>query len=202
MNKNEFLVELRKKLATLPQSEIDKSISYYEEIISDRIEDGMTEEEAISGLSDIDKIVSDIMHDTPLSTLMKARLNSSKEKATNKALWITLVIIGSPIWFPILLAFGIVILSIYIVAWSIILTIYAVELSFALGCLSGIIGGIATSIAGNPTAGIFMIGSGLIIGGISILLFKPIILLTKEFALFTAFVAKKTKSVFIKKEVH
>lgn len=201
MNKIEFINELKIRLSTLPQSEIDKSVSYYDEIISDRIEDGMTEEEAIMGLSDIDKIVSDIMHDMTLPTLMKARLNDSKEKASNKTLWIILVIIGSPIWFPILLAFGIVLLSIYIVAWSIILTIYIVEVAFAFSCIFGIIGGIVTVFTGNVQAGIYIFGTSLVLGGLSILLFKPIILLTKEFARFTAFIAKKTKTLFIKKEV-
>ena len=47
MNKEVFLSELRKKLSGLPQSDIDERISFYAEMIDDRIEDGMTEEAAI-----------------------------------------------------------------------------------------------------------------------------------------------------------
>jgi len=200
MNKNEFLNELSKKLSALPQVEIEKSVAYYDEIISDRMEDGMSEEEAIGALSDVDKIVNDIMHDMSLPTLMKARLNKSKDKASNKALWLTLVIIGSPIWFPILISLGVIILSIYIVAWSIILTIYAVELSFGLTFVAGIFAGLVLCFTSHPGAGLAMFGSAFILGGLAILMFKPIIILTKEFAKFTAYIARKTKSLFIKKE--
>lgn len=200
MNKTDFLNELSKKLSALPQAEKEKSLAYYDEIISDRMEDGMSEEQAISALSDIDKIVNDIMHDMSLSTLMKARLNKSKDKASNKSLWLILVIVGSPIWFPLLIAFGAIILSIYIVVWSIILTIYAVELSFVVSFAAGIIAALVLCFTSNPGAGMVMFGCAFILGGLAVLIFKPSIILTKEFVKFTAYIARKTKSLFIKKE--
>lgn len=50
MNKNDFNAELRKELNGLPDSDIQRSIDFYTEMIEDKIEDGMTEENAVSEL--------------------------------------------------------------------------------------------------------------------------------------------------------
>ena len=46
MKKNELLMELRRLTSHLPQEEADRFTQYYSEIISDAMEDGMSEEEA------------------------------------------------------------------------------------------------------------------------------------------------------------
>ena len=150
----------------------------------------------------MDKIVKDIMQEVSLSSLMRSRISSSKEKAKNKGLWIALVIIGSPIWFPLMISFFLVLLSIYIVAWSIILTIYVIEISFSVSFFAGIITGIVLCVNSNPELGLVTFGLSFILAGITTLLFKPIILLTKQFALFTVFITKKFKSILIKKEAN
>ena len=45
MNKQEFLTRLRLGLAGLPQEEIAERVSFYHEMIDDRVEDGLTEED-------------------------------------------------------------------------------------------------------------------------------------------------------------
>ena len=47
MNKKEFLDELRVGLAGLPESDLEERLNFYEEMIDDRIDEGLTEEEAI-----------------------------------------------------------------------------------------------------------------------------------------------------------
>jgi len=59
MNKNEFLATLRERLNGLPEEDIIKSIDFYGEMLDDRIEDGMSEEEAVSDLGNIDEIKFD-----------------------------------------------------------------------------------------------------------------------------------------------
>ena len=46
MNKQEFLKNLRVSLSNLPQEEIEERIIFYSEMIDDRIEEGLSEEEA------------------------------------------------------------------------------------------------------------------------------------------------------------
>ena len=48
MKKQEFLNELRKQLAGLPKDDLDNRINFYEEMINDRMDEGLSEEEDIS----------------------------------------------------------------------------------------------------------------------------------------------------------
>ena len=48
MTKNEFLSALERQLASLPESDRKRSILYFDEIIADRMEEGLSEEEVIA----------------------------------------------------------------------------------------------------------------------------------------------------------
>ena len=50
MNKTDFCAELRERLYGLPEETIASTVSYYGEMIDERIEDGMTEEEAVAAI--------------------------------------------------------------------------------------------------------------------------------------------------------
>ena len=63
MSKKEFLKKLGKELDTLPSSERDKTLAYYDELIEDRKEAGATEEAAVDAMGEIRYIASDIIAD-------------------------------------------------------------------------------------------------------------------------------------------
>ena len=63
MNKKEFIDELCKKLRLAPADEAERTVNYYSEAIDDRIEDGMTEEEAVAAVGNIDDIVREVIGD-------------------------------------------------------------------------------------------------------------------------------------------
>ncbi len=44
MTKQEFLSELERALGKLPHTEVEQALAFYDEAISDRIEDGLTEQ--------------------------------------------------------------------------------------------------------------------------------------------------------------
>ena len=67
MDKALFLDELRRRLSGLPQSDLDERLLFYSEMIDDRMEDGLTEEEAVAGIGSVDEIVEQIMAEIPLS---------------------------------------------------------------------------------------------------------------------------------------
>ena len=48
MRKQEFLSALKRSMKGLPKSEIDERISFYSEMIDDRVEEGFSEEEAVA----------------------------------------------------------------------------------------------------------------------------------------------------------
>ena len=57
MNKQEFLMRLREGLSGLLQNEIEERLTFYSEMIDDRIEEGLSEEQAIGEIGDIDEII-------------------------------------------------------------------------------------------------------------------------------------------------
>ncbi|MBO7336520.1 MAG: hypothetical protein J6U42_06240 [Lachnospiraceae bacterium] len=74
MTKKEFLNELGIGLRGLPASDISERQSFYSEMIDDRIEDGLSEEEAVAQIGPVDKIVSQILMETPLPTIIKEKV--------------------------------------------------------------------------------------------------------------------------------
>ena len=46
MTKQDFLAALERALAKLPHAEVQQAIAFYDEAISDRVEDGMSENDA------------------------------------------------------------------------------------------------------------------------------------------------------------
>lgn len=196
MSKQEFLQAIRVKLGSLPQSDVEKSLDYYSEMIDDRMEDGLSEEEAVAAMGSADDIAAQILMDTPLPTLVKAKMKPAR---SIKAWEIILLILGSPIWLPLLLAAGIIVLSLYIVLWSVIAVLYAADLCIAVGALCGIAGLILFLFAGLPVQAILFLGTGLLCAGIAILLF----FLFNQFVRAAVFLSKlpfrAIKSQFIRK---
>ena len=61
MTKSEFLLILEKELASLNSEERNKTITYYSELISDMIENGFTQEEAVQKLGKPELIAKEIV---------------------------------------------------------------------------------------------------------------------------------------------
>ena len=74
MTKVEFLAELRAALAGLPEADIEKSLDFYSEMIDDRVEDGLPEEEAVAALGSIEDIKTQILKDIPITKIIKEKV--------------------------------------------------------------------------------------------------------------------------------
>jgi len=61
MTRIEFLTELDRRLEVLPRKEADRHLAYYAEILADRAEDGMTDEESVASLESLDIITNRIL---------------------------------------------------------------------------------------------------------------------------------------------
>ena len=185
MNKEQFLIELAAALAGLPEEDIEKSLEYYSEMIDDRTEDGMSEEEAVAALGTIAEIRAQIIKDTPLPKIIKEKV---KPKRSFRGWEIAVIIIGFPLWFPLLISAAAVIFSVYVTLWSVIIAFFAVDIAFFAGALAGVLASIPVFITGNASAGLLLIGAGLLCAGFGLLwLFlcigttKGIVWLTKVF---------------------
>lgn len=147
MRKDEFLNELRSKLKGLPSKDIDDRISFYSEMIDDRIDEGKSEEEAVAEIGSVDDVVNDIAKDTPLVTLVKEKV---KPNHTLQAWEIVLIILGFPLWFPLVLVGIILILVFYLLIWVFVIVSYAVELSFVAGSVGGVVLFLVNLFNGEP----------------------------------------------------
>ncbi len=185
MNKQEFLAKLKRGLSGLPQNDLEERLSFYEEMIDDRVEEGLTEEAAVNEIGDIDEIISQIISETPLTRLVKEKITP---KRTLRVWEIILLILGSPLWISLLAAAFMVILAVYLVLWSVILALWAVEVSLWAYAICGLVAVIGTIFSNNPFLTLALTGTVLICAGLSIYLFfgckaasKGICLLTKKF---------------------
>lgn len=196
MLKSEFLKQLENRLVGIPKEDLNRTIDYYNEIISDKQEDGMSEEEAINSLGSIDEIVKDILNEIPIKKLVKEKLQLNRKLKT----WeIVLLSATSIIWVPIAIVMFAVILVLYVCLWSGVISLGAAAISCLASSFIAIIGSI-DFITGNVCNGLFLIGTGIASLGIGVLLG----ILTFKFAKIMVIVCKKIilkiKSLFIRGE--
>lgn len=126
MKKNEFLTELKYRLAGLEQTEVAERLAFYDEIIADYVEDGVPEEEAVAKLGTIDEIVAQIMSEIPLTKLVAKKMKPQKTVHGGR---IALIILTFPIWFPLVITVLSLIFSLYVVLWAIVISLFAVDLA-------------------------------------------------------------------------
>ena len=119
MTKKEFLSKLRRKICKLSHKEINERLGFYSEIIDDKIEEGLSEEDAVSGVGNVEDIAAQILSDVNLDTKAK------NHKKSVSAWQIALLIIGSPVWLSILIA-------VFAVIWAVVITLLAVEIPLAI----------------------------------------------------------------------
>ncbi len=196
MNKAQFLSELEKLLYGLPQEDIKQSLDYYSEIIDDRIEDGLSEYDAIAAMASPQEIAKQILMDIPLPKLVRAK---AKTRHALRAWEIVLLVLGSPIWLSLSLAAVAVVISVYIVLWSIIISLYAVSASLLACGVAGILSFVVFGITGDVIPGVFIAGAGFVCIGFSIFMFMTSNLVTKGLLWVSKKIWISIKSCFIRK---
>ncbi|MBQ3552383.1 MAG: DUF1700 domain-containing protein [Clostridia bacterium] len=197
MSKQEFLAQLHKELYGLPQDDIEERLIFYSEMIEDRIEEGLSEEEAVSAVGSVDEIVAQVVANIPFAKIAKERINPKRRL---KAWEIVLLALGSPIWLSLGIAAVAVILSFYASLWSVIISLWAVFGSLTGCLLGGMLAGIAFACNGNVLTGVAMIGAGFVCAGLSVFMFYGCRAATKGVLMLTKKLAVWTKNCFIKKE--
>lgn len=197
MNKKQFLEAIRNRIKGLPQNDIDKSLDYYSEMIDDRVEDGMTEEEAVAALGTVDEIVTQILNDIPLPKLVKEKVSP---KRALSAWEILLLVLGFPLWFPLLMACASIIFSVYIVIWSVVISLYAVNFAVLISGLACIVAGVLFFVTAKPVSAIYVIGIGFLFLGFGILLLLLFNLITVGFVKLSKLIILGIKGLFVRKE--
>ena len=172
MTKKQFLAAVAGELDGLSQSDIKKSLDYYSEMIDDRMEDGLSEEEAVAAMGSVKEIAHRILTEFPLAKVIKVKHRPSRGL---RAWEIVLLILGSPVWLPLLAAALIVLLAVYIVIWSAIVVLYAAELSIGAVGIASILGTFLCFLADKSETALLLFGAGLLLVGLAILFFFVVI---------------------------
>ena len=194
MTKELFLSELRERLVGLPKEDIDERISFYEEIINDRMDEGKSEEEAIDDLGGVDGVVNEIAQETSLVKLVKHKI---KPKRSLKGWEIALLIVCSPIWVPLALTALILCLVAYLLIWVLVIVCYTVELAL---CVASIGGPIAYFInIANGNTNVIPLAVGIMSMGGAILLFFGCIGATKGTLKLSKKIITSIKKAFMRK---
>lgn len=197
MSKQEFLARLRKGLSGLPQEDIEERLGFYSEMIEDQMEEGISEEEAVSAVGAVDEIVAQVVAQTPIARIAKERIKSKRWPSAGQ---IVLLALGSPLWLSLVIAAFAVIFSLYISLWAIIISFWAV-FSSLIGCgFGGVIAGIIFAGSGNVLSGIAMLAAGMICAGLSIFMFYGCKAATKGCLILTKKLAAWIRKCFLKKE--
>ena len=192
MTKKEFLSSLRSKLQGLPPSDIDERISFYSEMIDDRMDEGKSEEEAVNEIGSVDDVVMDIAKDTPLVKLVKEKM---KPKRRIRPWEIVLLVLGFPLWFPLLITFFVLVLVFWIVIWVLAIVTYVLEAAFAATSVAGVVAFAAYFLNGqtNYTA----LGASVMCAGAAILMVFGCIGATKGCIALTKSIITGIKMLFI-----
>ena len=197
MKKDEFLNELRRRLDGLSPGDIEERVSFYSEMIDDRMEEGLSEEEAVRGIGSVDSVVGQIMSEIPLSRLVKDRVKSKKSFGAG---FVILMVLGFPIWFPIAVTVLSLIFSFFVTIWSVILAFFATDLALAVAAVGTMITGVASLFSSNPAGAAFFAGVAFICAGLSILFFVFSLWVAKGTVFLTGKVILGLKTAFIAKE--
>ncbi|MBQ8351317.1 MAG: DUF1700 domain-containing protein, partial [Clostridia bacterium] len=161
MKKQEFLEALAQGLAARGAADREKTLDYYREMIEDRMEDGLSEEEAVAAMGSPADILAGIQIEAP----------PRKEKRAWRAWEIVLLALGSPIWGSLLLAAAAILFSLLVVLWSLVISAYAVNVSLAAVAVAGIGVSPVLLLTGQWPAALLLLGGGLFCTGAAIFAF-------------------------------
>ena len=177
MSRDAFIGELRHRMAGLPQETVERTVEYYGELIADSVEDGLTEEEAVARLGSLDEIVASVVKDTPLAQIVQTRVREGKKKGISG--WvILLLVLGAPVWLPVLIAVLAVLFALFIALWAVVIALWAVVAAVILTGLVAMVAGVVELCRLHLPQGLVLLGGGLVCLGLCALLFLLMKLIT------------------------
>ena len=195
MNKQDFLSALENKLSKLPRKDVAERIKFYEEMIDDRIEDGLSEEEAVADIGSVDEIYEQFVKELSLLSIIKERVRPKRRMSGGK---VALIASTAILWFPLLVAAFSILLSLLAVLWSLVISAWAVLLSLAVSAPVGIVAGILSLTTGNITKCVLLIGAGLVCAGLAIFAYFGSLYATKGSIALTKKMIVEIKNLIVK----
>lgn len=149
MNKQEFLAALARELEPLPREERERTLTYYGELIDDRLEDGQDEGEVIQSLGAPKAVAEELLGE------------EEQPLAPNRGLrvWlIVLLVLGFPLWGSLLLTAALVLLCVFVCLYIPAFVLGVLALSLLAGAVLGVVGTPFLIADTGLAAGLFQLG--------------------------------------------
>ena len=194
MNKTEFSDALRRALGKLPSYEVEQSIAFYLEMIDDRMEDGMSEADAVAALGPVGAIAAQIIAETPVIPKAIAKANTG-----SRTLNVVLLVVFSPIWVPVALALVMAALMVYLSSWMVVVALWATVATLLLCGPIGIVGLVWCLATGYPLTAAWLLGCGLAAAGTGLFALFGVLAASKGLVQLTHSFARWIKGLFVKK---
>ena len=193
MKKVEFLEKLQENLWAMPEADKQRSVDYYAEMIDDRMEDGLSEEEAVAAVGDLEEIVKQILNESPRPPVIVNK-EKTQQKRGLEPWMIVLLVLGAPLWIPLLTSAAGTVIGIYASLWSIVISLYAATLALAVAALGCVVG--SFFMIGSIPKVVVAWGAAMVCAGLAILFFMLSNLAAKGLMKLTKLIWKACKKAF------
>lgn len=207
MKKQEFLDKLKAELWALSEEEKKSSLEYYSEMIDDRMEDGLAEEDAVAAIGSLDEIVEQIMTESPHAPAVvkkeekqQTKAAQSKQKRGLEPWMIVLLVLGAPLWISLIAGAGSGIFGIYVGLWSVVIALYAVAFALAVCAIGLMVAAFSLLWIRQLGKGTVMVGGALVCAGLAILVFLLSNLAAKGLIALTKLIWNGITGIFKRKE--
>ena len=135
------------------------------------MEDGISELDAVAELESIEAAAERIIAEAQAQGQLKKSLSNWE---------IALIVMGFPLWFPVLLTVCIVVLTLYLLVWIIIAALFLVSTALVVSGPAGIVG-LFLLLDSNVASAFAVLATGLAGTGLGIALFIPVLYMTQVF---------------------
>ena len=164
MQKVEFLALLRQRIAILPPREIEQTVEYYSEMIDDYVESGYTPEEAVARMGGVDNVAAQVLAGEQIPVYEAYGVQKRKK---NGLLW--LVILGFPLWLPLLITAFAVLLTVAIVLGTLTIVLpWSLIVSFGASAIALLIATPAVFVGEGIASALLTLGAALVVGALCI----------------------------------
>lgn len=181
----------------MPEADKQGSVDYYAEMIDDRMEDGLSEEEAVAAIGDLEEIVQQILGETPRPPVV---VEAAKKQRKVEPWMIVLLVLGAPLWIPLVAGVGSSVLGVYVSLWSVVIALYATAFALAVCAIGLLVAAFSLLWIRQFGKGAVMVGGALVCAGLTILIFLLSNLAAKGLGALTKLIWNGITGIFQRKE--
>lgn len=172
MNRQEFILVLRRELKKLPPEEIVAATEFFEEFFDEVLANGAkTEQEIIAELGGPKRVAAEIKADYAARILDGEELpgeagSEKKHSKVSAVWWVILGICSAPVSIPLACGIAFVAFCVFFSLLGTILGIYGAIIGCAFGAIGAIVFGII-AFAGSVATGFMFVGIGLLLAALT-----------------------------------